>query len=266
MRHHRHKRPVIRRQGRQLQAATGVGHRDLVRQAKKWLLFEQVPFSNSNANFSFGYNNINISTTNAGVASAVYNRLITQAALTYEEYRIRRVSVRAQPGAGYTNDDRIKTSIFARVDVNTQPTTATNDNLNSLICAESSVNRTFVERSNVHLTDYRPICFSTGGTGASSRPILPSQMQWYNIDERDSHLWRGSTVAPVIPEIVSPGDLSVTVWVEVEMEFRSRRPDFANFTRDIISVADNQGDETESTSTIKADTSKENGDDVQLTV
>jgi len=248
MRHHRHKRPVHRRQGRQLQAATGVGHRDLVRQAKKWLLFESVPILNANNNFSFGYGNINISTTQAGVASAVYNRLITQAALTYEEYRIRRVSVRAQPGAGYTNDDRIKTSIFARVDVNTQPTAATNDNLNSLICAESSVNKTFVERSNVHLTDYRPICFSTGGTGASSRPILPSQMQWYNIDERDAHLWRGSTVAPVIPEIVQPGDLAITVWVEVEMEFRSRRPDFANFTSGVFSAAEESvGGETSTT-------------------
>jgi hypothetical protein len=56
-------------------------------------------------------------------------------------------------------------------------------------------------------------------------------MQWYNIDERDAHLWRGATVAPVIPEPgLSPNSLAVTVWAEVEVEFRSRRPDFANFS------------------------------------
>jgi hypothetical protein len=55
-------------------------------------------------------------------------------------------------------------------------------------------------------------------------------MQWYNIDERDAHLWRGATVCPVIPEpSLNPNTLAITVWAEVEIEFRSRRPDFANF-------------------------------------
>jgi hypothetical protein len=231
MRHHRHKKPIAVRRGRELQAATGVGHRDLVVQRKKWSLFSQVPFSNANTNFSFGFGNINVSTGGGGVASAVYSELMENASTMYEEYRVRRVTVRAQPGNGYTNDDRIKSSIFARVDVNSQPTAATVDNLNSLICSEASVNKTFTERSNVKLADFRPICFSTGGTGASSRPILPSSMQWYNIDERASHLWRGCTVAPIIPEqLASPADLSVTVWVEVELDFRGRRPDFTQFS------------------------------------
>jgi hypothetical protein len=195
------------------------------------MLFEQVPITNATGTFGFGINNLNVSVTNAGVASAVYDRLISTAALTYEEYRIRRVVIYAQPGDGYTNDDRIKSSIFARVDVNSQPTAATLDNLNSVICSESSVNRTFTERSNVKLADFRPICFSTGGIGASSRPILPSAVQWYNIDERGSHLWRGCTVAPVLADSTTqPNTKSVTVWAEVEIEFRSRRPDFTNFT------------------------------------
>jgi hypothetical protein len=195
------------------------------------MLFESVPITNGTSTFAYGLSNLNISTTAAGIASAVYNRLISTAALTYEEYRIRRTVIYAQPGQGYTNDDRIKSSIFARVDVNSQPTTATLDNLNTVICSESSVNRTFTERSNVKLADFRPICFSTGGTGASSRPILPSNCQWYNIDERAAHLWRGATLAPILPEPATlPNTKFITVWAEVEVEFRTRRPDFANFT------------------------------------
>jgi hypothetical protein len=218
----------------------------MVPQAKKWLLFAQVPYENQSGDISYGLSNMNISSTAAGIASAVYNRLMTQAALTYEEYRVRRVVLHAQPGNGFTNDDRIKSSVFARVDVNSQPTSATLDNLNSLICSESSVNRTFTERSNVKLVDFRPICYSSGGSGASSRPILPSPMQWYNIDERSSHIWRGATVAPVIPESLQPGQLSVTVWADVEVEFRSRRPDFSNFsaTRDLLEVEEDESMDT----------------------
>jgi len=232
MRNHRNKRPMQRRtRPRNTNASpTGVGHRDMVRQSKRWLLFTSVPFSNDSGNFSFGLNNINIATSGAGVANSVYSRLMDIAAQTYEEYRIRRVTVRAQPGFGFTNDDRIKASIFCRVDVNSQPTTATLDNLNSVICSESSVNKTFTERNNVQIADFRPICFSTGGTGASSRPNLNSQMQWYNIEERTAHLWRGATVCPVIPaNLATPGELQITCWADVEIEFRSRRPDFANF-------------------------------------
>jgi hypothetical protein len=203
----------------------------MVRQSKRWLLFATVPFSNTTGNFSYGLSNINVSVATAGIANGTYAGLMNVAAQTYEEYRVRRITLRAQPGFGYTNDQRIKSSIFARVDVNSQPTAATIDNLNSVICAESSVNKTFTERSNVQIADYRPICYSNGSTGASSRPILPSQVQWYNIDERSAHLWRGATVAPVIAEtLANPNQLAITVWVDVEVEFRSRRPDFASFS------------------------------------
>jgi len=194
------------------------------------MLFTSVPLSNSTAAFSYGYSNINLN-INTGVAASVYDTLLSTQALTYEEYRVRRVTIYAQPGIGYTNDRRIKSSIFARVDVNSQPTTATADNLNSLVCAESAVNRTFTERSNVRLADFAPICYSSGGSGASSRPILPNNNQWYNIDERDSHLWRGATVAPIVTETgLQPGDLGITCWVSVEVDFRSRRPDFGSIT------------------------------------
>lgn len=244
MRNHRNKAPIRRRTRPRTsnQSPTGVGHRDMVRQSKRWLFFSEVPIENGGDNYSFGLRNINVSTSPAGIANAVYNRLMTVAAQTYEEYRIRRVTVRAQPGAGYTNDDRIKSSIFARVDVNSQPTAATIDNLNSVICSESSVNKTFTERSNVKLVDFQPICYSSGSTGASSRPILTSQLQWYNIEERNAHIWRGATVCPLIPEILQPGDLSVTVWADVEVEFRTRRPDFANFTLQRIELETFQED------------------------
>lgn len=210
-----------------MQAGDGVSHRDMVPQSKKWSLYESVPISNVTTNFSFGLANINVSTTSAGIASAVYNRLITAAALTYEEYRVKRVVLRAQCGTGFTNDDRIKASIFARVDVNSQPSAPTLDNLNSVISSESSVNRTFTERSNVKLADFRPLCYSSGSTGASSRPLLPSNMQWYNLTEASAHIWRGATVAPAIAETsISPDSKFITVWAEVEIEFRSRRPDF----------------------------------------
>jgi len=229
-RNHRNKRPMARRLGRGLQSGTGVAHRDMVRQAKKWMLYTSVPYSNTSGTFAYGLQNINISTGTAGIANAVYSRLMSTAALTYEEYRVRRVQVFAQPGTGYTNDLRIKSSLFGRVDVNSQPTVTNIDNLNSVICSESSVNRTFTERSNVKILEYRPICYSSGSTGASSRPILTSQLQWYNIEERSSHIWRGATVCPVIPENnIQPNTLSVTVWADVEIEFRTRRPDFAAF-------------------------------------
>jgi hypothetical protein len=202
----------------------------MVRQAKKWLFFTEADFTNAGPSFSYGLSNINISTTTAGIASAVYANLMENAALNYEEYRIRRVTVFAQPGNGYTNDRRIKSSVFARVDVNSQPTAATINNLNSVICAESTVNRTFTERSNIKLVDYQPICYSSGGSGASSRPILGNAMQWYNIDERSAHIWRGATICPLITETgLQPGTLSQTIWVDVEVEFRSRRPDVTNF-------------------------------------
>lgn len=227
-RNHRNKHPVKQRRGRGLQAADGVGHRDLVRQSKKWLLFSNVNFSNVTGGFAYGYRNVNISTGNSGIANNVFSQLMTTAALTYEEYRIRRVTVFAQPGQGYTNDNRIKSSIFARVDVNNQNTAVTTESLNQLICSESSVNRTFTERSNIKLVDFKPICYTAD---SPARPILNSALQWYDLSERDSHLWRGATVGPVIPEPnLTPNSLAVTLWVDVEIEFRTRSPDFANFS------------------------------------
>jgi hypothetical protein len=225
MKHHRHKRAIQARTGRMVQAATGVGHRDMVVQTKKWMLYGTTSISNATGAFAFGFQDVNIGT--AGIAANTYNSLINTAALTYEEYRIRRVTVRAQPGPGFTNDDRIKSSVFARVDVNSQDTAATIPNLNTLIGSEATVNKTFTERSNIKLVDYRPICYSNGGVGASSRPIIPSHLQWYNISERSAHLWRGATVAPVIADpTILPNTKSIVVWVDCEIEFRGRRPDF----------------------------------------
>jgi hypothetical protein len=187
-------------------------------QRKKFLLFTTVPYTNSTGQFSYGYENINIGTSN-GIASGVWDALLANAA-NFEEYRVRRVVVKAQPGLGYTNDDRIKSSIFSRVDVNDQTTAATINNLNSLISAESTVNRTFTERSNITLADYAPICFAAGST---SRAILYPKDQWYDITNRSNQLWRGCTVAPILPDpTIGPGDKAITVWVDVEVDFRSR--------------------------------------------
>jgi len=253
MRQHRYKMPRHARRGRMLQAGDGVSHRDMVVQRKKYQLFASVPFSNATPNFSYGLRNLNVSTSSAGVANVTYSSLMDQAALVYEEYRIRRVIVRAQPGNGYTNDRRIQSSIFSRVDVNSQPTAATEANLNSIINSESCVNRTFTERSNVKLADFAPICFSTGGTGASSRPILTNMCQWYNIDERGAHLWRGASVCPLIPETLTPNELAITCWLEVEVDFRGRRPDFAEFSsRALKCQAEDDASENDSDSALSA--------------
>jgi hypothetical protein len=199
----------------------------MVVQKKKWKLFTSVPFTNVAGGFAFGVRNLNVSTGNAGVSNNTFASLMNTMALTYEEYRVSRVIVHAQPGVGYTNDRRIISSIFARVDTNSQSTAATIDRLNSLICSESSVNKTFTERSNVMLADFNPICYTTG---VVSRPILPTEDQWYDIDERDNHLWRGATVAPVIAEpSLPPSTLGVTCWISVQVHLRGRRPDFTSF-------------------------------------
>jgi hypothetical protein len=205
--------------GRRLQSASGVSHRDMLIQKKKFLLFTQVPFTNSTGPFSFGFQNINVG-ANTGVAPTVWTDILDNAALNFEEYRVNRMVVRAQPGTGYTNDDRIKSSIFSRVDVNDQPSAGTVATLNSLISAESTVNRTFTERSNILLADFAPLCFAAGST---SRALLYPQDQWYDLNDRANQLWRGATVAPVIPETLSPGDRSIIVWIEVYVDFRSRR-------------------------------------------
>lgn len=233
LRNNRHKARMISRRGRQIQSGAGTSHRDTVIQKKKYLLFRSVPIENVSGIVSYGLANLNI-TTDAGSATAIqqpaYEALMTEAARTYEQYRIRRVVIRAQPGLGFTNDMRIKTSVFARVDVDSGLFPVTEDSVLSLMNTEATVNKTFTERSNIKLCDYQPICFPTGTI--NSTPILPNNLNWYNIDERRTHSWRGVVVAPVIPDnTILPNTTAITIWADVEMEFRGRSPDndvFAN--------------------------------------
>jgi len=201
------------------------------------MLFGEVALENASNPFAFGYRDINISVGSAGWSATNYAPLMASMAANYEEYRVRKVTLFAQPATGYTNDDRIKSSVFARVDVNSQPTAATTANLQTLINAECAVNRTFTEKSNIKLVEFSPICYSSGGVGASSRPLLPTSMQWYNIDERDSHVWRGATVAPLLLD-ASATNKRITVWASVEMEFRSRRYNFNTSTIAFPAIGD----------------------------
>merc|ERR1712113_530487 len=159
-----------------------------------------------------------------GVDNIVYKRQMDAMAIMYEEYTIHSVTLYAQPAIGYTVDDKIKTAIYARVDCNSQPTVSGLDELETTISAQNTVSRTFTERSNVKLVTYRPVCYSTGGTGASSRPLLPNNLQWYNMDERTAHLWRGATVCPIIFEpSLQPNSKGVVIMAAVSMGFGGRR-------------------------------------------
>jgi len=193
-------------------------------QEQKWLLFSVVTYDNSTNAFSYTVEDINQGTQFSAVDSQVYARQMDAMALIYEEYTVKSVTLYAQLAVGYTVDDKIKTAIYCRVDCNSQPAVSTLDTLETVISAQNTVSRTFTERSNIKLVTYRPICYSTGGVGASSRPLLPNNLQWYNIDERSSHLWRGATICPVIFEpSLQPNAKGVVIMASVSLGFRGRR-------------------------------------------
>jgi hypothetical protein len=172
-------------------------------------------FTNANTNYAFGLDNVNFSGA-AETLSSILNEYSAQ----YEQYRIRRVRVRAQVGKGFTNDRRIQTFVAARVDVDNQLSGSTPQNVNSLLNAENTVVKTFTERGNVLLGDFRP---QMRAFATVSLPILPNQLNWYPIKDRLNHDWKGMTVAYLIPEpTLAPNTLGITLMCEIEIEFRGR--------------------------------------------
>jgi hypothetical protein len=172
-------------------------------------------FENASSDYAFGLKNFNINGN-----SSPLKPLLTAYAAFYEQYRIRKVKVRAQVGKGYTNDRRIKTLIGARVDVDNQPHNITTQNLQMVNASENTVIKTFTERGNILLATYRPQCRVNT---TASLPILPNRLQFYPISDHETHVWKGCTTTCMIPEPSLGSDsLGITLIAEVDVEFRGR--------------------------------------------
>jgi len=216
------RRELNRTRNRLAQNGVGVSHRDNVPQIRKVILFDNLPFSNADASFSYGLQNFNIEGS-----TAPFNNIISQYASLYEQYRVRRVRVRASIGNGYTNDDRLKTFVAGRVDVDNQPTAPTLANVQSLLYSENSVTKSFTERNLLLLADFKPTNRPT--VTNYSQPVFPNTIEWYPTNDVNLHTWKGTTLAALIPEILAPGSRSLTITIEVDIEFRGRITDAANF-------------------------------------
>jgi hypothetical protein len=199
-------------------------HRDAVPQLRKFFIFDTIEFNNSTGDFSFGHKAINITG-----ASQPLNGIITDYASTYEQYRVKRIRMRCQVGKGFTNDRRIKTYIAARVDVDNQNTTSTLTNLQSLLWSENTSVKTFTERGNVLMADWRPLARIS--ISNNSQPLLNNNLQWYPTNDVGLHTWKGVNVAAVIPETgILPDELNITVSFELDVEFRGRITDASQFS------------------------------------
>jgi len=197
------------------QNANAASRQDAVPQVRKFQIFQNLPFSNATSDYAIGLENFNIS-----AGESPFQELLKSASGLYEQYRVRKVIIRAQVGKGYTNDYRLKTLVGCRVDVAAQLSGATMNNVQAINASENTVIRTFTERGNVKLAEFRPQCRTN--TGGSTDPLLPSPLQWYPIAST-THIWKGATVTCMIPEPSLPvNSLGITLIAEVDVEFRGR--------------------------------------------
>jgi len=195
----------------------GVSHRDTVPQVRKFTSFTTCTLLNSQGSQSFGVSSLSvIPTINSSIG-----RSIGSYVGTYEEYRIRRIRARATCGRGYTNDRRIKTILLSRVDTNYIDTIDTWENVQAIIQSENCITKTFTERGNALIADFRPIQFS--GSYPKDVPTLYSANQWYRTQDYASHTWRGGVVALILSETgIGPNEVSINITLECDVEFRGR--------------------------------------------
>lgn len=198
------------------QNAAVASHRDSVPQVRKFMIFDQLNFDNATPQFSFGHAAFNITGT-----SQPFQGLISNYSSIYEQYRVRKIVMRAQVGKGFTNDRRIKTYMATRVDVDNQNTASTLSNVQALLASENTTVKTFTERGNIMLAYWRPI--QRSNISNLSEPVLPSTVQWYPTNDVQLHTWKGVNVAAFIPETsLQPEELNITISFEVDVEFRGR--------------------------------------------
>jgi hypothetical protein len=178
------------------------------------MIFSKLNINNANSEYAFGVTSFNVSGTGTPMSDLLddYGKL-------YEQYRVRRVRVRATPGNGYTNDLRLKTYVVARVDVDKQDSSGTISSLKALINAENSVTKTMIERGNVLLCDFKPQCRINS---TASLPVLPNSLQFYPISDYNTHIWKGAVLGAFLPEPSLGRNINLTLSCEVDVEFRGR--------------------------------------------
>jgi len=212
------RRNITRTRNLLTQNGVGVSHRDNVPQVRKVIFFDNLPFTNADGSFSFGLQNYNVDGN-----TAPFNAIVSQYSSLYEQYRVRRVRVRASIGRGYTNDDRLKTFVAGRVDVDNQPSAPTLANVQSLLYSENTVTKSFTERNLLLLADFRPTNRPT--VTNYSQPVFPNNIEWYPTTDVALHTWKGATLAALIPEVLAPSSKNITITIEADIEFRGRVTD-----------------------------------------
>jgi hypothetical protein len=202
----------------------GPSHRDVAVQTRKFQNYNQLAVTNVEGDFAFGITNFNVTpktNTYIGEVLEAYSKL-------YEQYRIRKVVIRAQCGKGYTNDRRIKTILVSRVDVDNQDTAQTFNSFRSLANATNAKTNTLTERGNVAMCEYRPVIFDQNYSSSDVNPVLPNNLQWNRLVARNNHQWRGAVLGVAIPEnTLSPQELKITLTQEVTIDFRGRINDMS---------------------------------------
>jgi hypothetical protein len=184
---------------------------------RKFTALNTLTLVNQQGDNAYGVSSFSVNPTAGTSIAATLQSYVDQ----YEEYRIRRIRVRAQCGKGFTNDRRLKALLISRVDTNYINSADTWTNVQSLVQSENSTIRTFTERGNVMIADFRPIQFST--SYPNSVPTLNSPNQWYRLENYQSHTWRGGVAALILPETgILPNEVSMNLILELEVQFRGR--------------------------------------------
>lgn len=198
------------------QNGASFSRRDAVPQVRKFFIFDTLPVENATSEFSYGLRAINIRGN-----FAPFQNLIDSYAGFYEQYRVRKVIVRAQCGKGFTNDLRIRSYAATRVDVDNQNLASTLTDLQALINSENTTLRTFTSNGNMMLGKYRPI--QRSNISNLSEPFLPSFDQWYSTNDVRLHTWKGIVIALVCRDpALQPDSTDITLTFELDVEFRGR--------------------------------------------
>lgn len=212
---------------RGLQNAFGVSHRDIVPQSRKFTALNQCSIENTNGEYAFGiaqFSGFPQPTNSLGLS-------LNSHVGDYEEYRIRRIRVRAVPGKGMSNDRRIQAIIVSRVDTGFVDTNITWANMQSLVNCENSVIKTFAASTNILVADVKPVCFQGTTASASQIPTLPNKDQWYRLKDCYNHVWRAGVVGLLIPDNnLQPNEVRLNLILEVDVDFRGRIQSASQYT------------------------------------